>query len=306
VNTGHRHHAKRDGLGPFLSPPSRRSDDEQPICRRRSAFASTLAITFNCLLQATVVAVGQSQSSVLQFENATHATVRVELVSSNGAPGVVPTIVAPRALVEIEVPSGRLVIDLVADRSDPVRIHRIGVDVATTAASYFRLTASDFGLFLLEDAGTLGQPPVSSPTRPKDGGGSPTPPPLDKACQLALDDLERVALWRNTNEIRYYRKRGGYLCGIDGTDAFLPGPTYAHFICDEGWTRCVHHEGGDFIVLPAIRTSAIPDDAKRVAQGDNPAAFFVQTWQIVALHDRSQTANMTTYATYTSPDAKPD
>lgn len=281
-------------LQALLQRPSRQTQVHQHRTSR-----DILVMAIAVILAFVTNALGQESVSALRFVNDTDATIRVEFVPRNALSDFAPQIVQPRQETRINVEPDWVVLDLVAFKTAPNRVHRVMLEVLPNEETYFRLTAHRIGLYLLEDADSLSALSVlpSAPSvrseKSKTDGDTLSDPKV--ACQPPLNNWDGVALWQTDAHVQYYRRAGGYLCGVDQQDVFKVGATYERYVCVEGWIDCVRHESGDFKVLPEIRTSEILDMAKRIAQANDPTAFFTQTQEIIGLDEPPLVANMTSY-----------
>lgn len=269
------------------------------LMHQRQTNLSILALTIAMAMTLVSSACAQNTFSQLQFINDTDATIRIQAAQGSASNGFAPRIARPRSQIQLAVAPGNLILDLIAFRTAPNRVHRVMVEVSPDENAYFRFTAQRIGLYLLEDANSLAAIPSLPSALPNQSQTNKiaeadfTDPKI--ACQPSLNDWDGVALWQTQAHVQYYRRVGGYLCGLDRQDVYLIGATYAHYVCMKGWIDCIRREAGDFELLPKIYTSEISDTPLRIAQVDDPTAFYVETQEIIGLDEPPLVANMTSY-----------
>jgi hypothetical protein len=267
---------------------------------RRCGVALAFVLT-PCFAQA------EELRSWLRFTNDSGATLEIVAVDGEEAQDLALQIVLPQQEVVFPVPSGHLVLDIVAFKAAPPRIHRMEITTQPGESAYYRFIPHLTGLYILEDAGGLGAPPPPGPGQPLVGqksdaiaGGG-----VAVACRTPWNTRDGVVLWESEQQARYYNTGPGYLCGRDGADAFRVGAIHAHFICQANWSNCVRHEDGDLDVLASVRTSQIMDTARRLARCADPGASFTWTQPTVRRSDPALTGSMTTYVILGSSNLEP-
>ena len=247
-------------------------------------------------------AIGQAQQTTFGFFNHTTATVRIEMVPAEGSPVIVHPAIGPKQGARLSLPLGRLVLDVVAFRTQPQRVHRIGVDVREGGEASYHFILHMTGAYILEDADSLAATAIlpSAPLLPDARNGDEVVSVPDDTCKNSERSITGAVLWLSQESAQYYRVINPYLCGLEGEDLFVTGPVYAHFICSPGWTDCARHRKGDFRVLPSVRTSDIMDIPLQLARRQDPEARFTETWEIISLDPPVQKASLTTFISSSS------
>lgn len=265
-------------------------------------FGGRSAALLGFMLVVTCSAFGQAPQSTLQFFNDTTATVRIEMVPAEGPPVIVHPAIGPKRGAKLSLPLGRLVLDVVAFRTQPERVHRIGVEVLEGMDAYYHFIPHMTGAYILEDADSLAATAVlpSALPLPDAKYGDEVVSVPERACQSSESSMTGAVLWLSQESAQYYRVISTYMCGLEGEDLFITGPVYAHFICSPGWIDCARHRKGDFRVLPSVRTSEIMDIPLQLARRRDPEASFTETREIVSLDLPVQKASLTTYISSSS------
>ena len=283
-----------------------------PLRQSRMILFARNVFVWPLLLLATVSpASAQDASPHLLFSNRSHATVRVEIVSSTSARNVEPVIVLPMRDKRIGLPSGKHLIDLKLSKMVPPRVHRFIADVPKFGGLRYEFSAFRLRRYLFRDVGPKARlnKIASEQTDGHQTNGNHGVQALisfEKVCKAKQLATFRTVLWQDKAHARYFNKRSGHLCSDNGKEMFRVGNVYAHFICANNWLDCQRHKAGDFRILPTIFSSELLDDAAlELVRRDEPRTHSVESRKTISPSNPNLTATIAEYLLVYSDRSKP-
>lgn len=239
---------------------------------------------------------GPEDSHIL-FHNSTDATMRIDAIAKKGEEPLGSQIVSPQSQIKMSVSAGNRTFDLVAFRANPVRIHRIRMEVPKAGTRQFNISAHMMGLYLLEDAGALASIAALPTGAPSDIKAPAKDVNIAVRCRRSADSSDGAIIWNQgaAPTPKHYRQSGTLLCAVDGSHAFHQGAIYEHYVCRGAWQDCVRHSDGDAFAVPVVRTSSFIDTALRLAREKDARADFARTQTLEWMRGERPASRLTRY-----------
>ena len=272
-----------------------------------AALIGIAALIFSIVCQtATLHAASEPETTQVLFHNLTEATVRIDTITAADEATALPVIVKPNSEVSIPVTAGKRIFEFLAFRANPIRLHRVSIDVAEGKTSHYHFIPHAMGLYLLEDAD--GQASITEMPIANQNEAASATKAVDVGiiCKAPSNSLERSVIWDEGAPLkaRYFRKVGTFLCAVDGSGAFHTGQIYEHYICSNEWQDCVRHSNGDALLVRLIRTSHILDTALLLAILQDPRTYFAETQTLEWLRNGRVSSRLTNYQLYATLTSK--
>tara|TARA_R110000751_G_scaffold234229_3_gene335591 strand:+ start:216462 stop:217409 length:948 start_codon:yes stop_codon:yes gene_type:complete len=242
------------------------------------------------------------------FRNSTDATMRIDAIAETGEGPIDPRIVQPQSQTMMSVPAGSRTFDLIAFRANPVRIHRIRMEVPKTGTGQFNISAHMMGIYLLEDADALASIAVLPMGVPGDIKAPGNEGDIADRCRRSADSSDGAIIWNQgaAPTPKHYRQSGALLCAVDGSHAFHQGALYEYYVCRDAWQDCRRDSDGDAFAVPVVRTSSFIDIALRLARKKDAQADFARTQSLEWVRGERPASWLTRYYAFVNFNQRTD
>lgn len=94
----------------------------------------------------------RADNTYVVFRNATDATIKISELGLDGSEVISESLVAPKTVLTIVVPVRQQTFVLVAYLADPVRVHRVSLNLEKSGPHRFNIIPHIFGTYILKDA----------------------------------------------------------------------------------------------------------------------------------------------------------